>query len=232
MYHLRKVIPLTLAILLTLAVVPASAQDDEADPLEDIGQLDGIESAVIRSWWIDYDALMAASPEAAGAADPLDIIEGTIFLIGQVIELSGEAEAAFELYRDGVIDELARNQAEDEETFEGPIDNLGDSAHGFDISSTDVDAEDFYRYVMVRDDNYYFLIIVAATSPDATSSGDSLAGYLVDEGETSTAEVSFNEDGTSTGGNWGFFPADDHESLGGLVPSVDEVLYPVPDEDA
>lgn len=51
----------------------------------------------------------------------------------------------------------------------------------------------------------------------------------MDDSEASNDEATFAGDGTSTGGNWGFFPDGDHESLDGLAPSVDEVLYPAPD---
>jgi len=68
-----------------------------------------------------------------------------------------------------------------------------------------------------------------ATTEDASGASDSLAGFLVDHGEASNDEATFAGDGTSTGGNWGFFPDGDHESLDGLAPSVDEVLSPAPD---
>lgn len=67
-------------------------------------------------------------------------------------------------------------------------------------------------------------------SSDSTSGGDSLAGYLVEEAEASGDDASFTSDGSSAGGNRGFVPDGGHESLDGLVPAVDEVLCPSPDD--
>jgi hypothetical protein len=234
MHHLRKLTLLLLAALFALTLVPASAQDDIDNALEDVSQLDGIESAVSRSWTFDVDALLAQTPGSASAEDPLAGIAGTIFLTGLVMEFEGdrEAEAAFTLYRDTLAAEFATYANDGEEITESAIDGLGDSAWGIDIHSTADDTEGYYRYLMVQDGTRFFVIVTAATTADATGSADRLAGYLVEDGAASDDDVSFNSDGTSTGGAWDIFPEDGHEALRGLVPAADEVLYPAPDEDA
>lgn len=234
MHQLRKRAFLLLATLFALALAPASAQDDVHGSLEDVSQLEGIESAVSRSWTFDFEAMVPQTPDGASGDDPFAGMDGTIFLTGVVMEFSGDAEAerAFDLYRDTLTGEFATYEDEGQEIAWAEIDGLGDNAWGVDIHSTAEGTEGYYRYLMVQEHAQFFVVVTAATSEDATASADSLASYLVEEGETSGDDVSFAGDGTSTGGNWGFFPEGDHESLTGLVPAADEVLYPAPDENA
>ena len=55
-----------------------------------------------------------------------------------------------------------------------------------------------------------------------------LAAEIATYGEPSTDEPTFREDGTSTGGLWGFMPPADDPLLRGLVPIRDTILYPTP----
>lgn len=60
---------------------------------------------------------------------------------------------------------------------------------------------------------------VATADPTATALG--LATTLVANGQPSPDEAVFYEDGTSTGGDWGFMPAEGDPLLSGLLPNMD-----------
>ena len=89
----------------------------------------------------------------------------------------------------------------------------------------------YYRIVIAQEDEYLFLSMAVSLTEDGNESADDLADYLVNEGEESDDDPEFEVSGSSTGGLWGFFPDDDEDFIGDLVPAGDEITFPVPDED-
>jgi hypothetical protein len=230
-----------MTFLFAFTLIPASAQDDESvGPLEDISQLEGIEAGIARTWSIDFAALAEITPEAGSTPesdsfDPFAGLEGLYFMTGQVMKFDNNehAEAAFELYRDNGVEEIEASVEEgagELEISEEEIDGLGDQAHAFTVFGADETFEGYFRFVFAREDEYVFAVISVATTEDAASVGDSVLELIVDDGEMSGDDEEFVSDGTSTGGLWGFFPDNDHEVFGDLIPATDEILFPVPDE--
>ena len=70
--------------------------------------------------------------------------------------------------------------------------------------------------------------IALSNTPEDATDADALARYLVVEGEDEGSEAIFVAEGASTGGLWGFLPPREHELLSGMVPLMDETLFPLP----
>jgi hypothetical protein len=224
---------LLLAAVTALTLVPAAAQDEEAGPFDDVSQLEGIEEAVARTYSIDFEALMSVTPEDP-EADPFADLEGPVFIFVEAIQFEDDsaAEDAFDLFRDEAVDSMAESEEGVEAEFtEEEIDDLGDQAMAIDMETVEEGEESFLRISIAQQDEYLLMAMTLGTTDDSTENNDALLEYLVDEGEAG-GDVEFDESGSSTGGLFDFFPDDDHESLGGLVVSTDQILFPVPDEDA
>lgn len=94
-----------------------------------------------------------------------------------------------------------------------------------------------FQYVVIQRDEYVFVISsdgrlgpvkeLPATATEASDTILELAIQIAAEGEPSPDEASYAEDGTSTGGLWGFMPETGDPLLMGLVPLWDQLLYPV-----
>ena len=233
MNRLRHLSVLFLAALFALTMAPVAAQEEATSALDDVTQLEGIEAAVGRSYSIDFEALMAITPEA-GADDPFATMEGIVFLFMTALEFDSDdnAEAAFDLVKEeGASSFEGDFEGEDVEFIEGEIEGLGDNAWGIDVVSTSGDTEGVYRIAYAQEDEYLFAVITVATTEDGVTNNDVLLEYLVDEGDKGD-DVEFNADGGSTGGLWDFFPDDDNDALEGVIPSGDETLFPVEEDEA
>jgi hypothetical protein len=229
--HLRRVTVLVMALMMGLALAPAAAQDEETGALEDISQLEGIEDGVARSWSIDYESLMAEA--TIDAEDPFASIEGVFLLYGMVLQFDNDnhAEDAYQQLHDLDDDEWGSDFSEDAEIIREDVDDLGDRAFSLEIADSASDSEGYYRLLFSQKDEYVFVAMALSLTEDGNASADDLADYLVNDGEASNDDPEFNEDGSSTGGLWGFFPDDDDDLLGDLIPAGDEITFPVPDEE-
>src|SRR5680860_417422 len=124
MKHIRRVLLLLMTALLAVTLVPAAAQDEAAGPLDDLSQLEGIESAVNRSYSVDFAALMSITPEDPDA-DPFAGLEGAWLVFMQVIRFDNDdnAEAAYNLVKDEGGESFAASVEGDQTEFsEGDID--------------------------------------------------------------------------------------------------------------
>lgn len=233
---LRKIPVAVVASALALSLAPALAQDEEPGTLDDFSQFEGIESAVARTWSVDFEAMFSITPEA-GEEDPFADMTGVFFLYGMAAEFDSDdnAEAAFEGISEVDDEELLGDMLEDggeAQINREELDDLGDEGLAIDVA---VEGEDgaAYRMNIVRDDEYLLVTMAVSMTEDGNESAENLMDYMVNEGEPGGDEE-FEEDGGSTGGLWDLFPAGD-EDYEGLVPAGDQVVYPVPedeDEDA
>ena len=57
------------------------------------------------------------------------------------------------------------------------------------------------------------------------TAGTATTGTLLSPSDT-PYDITFNEDGTSTGGLWDIFPASDDEAIQGLTNGGDEIIFP------
>ena len=224
------------AVLLLGAMMasPAAAQDDLDDPLEDLESLPGIQNAVARIHTVDYEALMAGMAGTPGAeADPFAAIDGILAINSAVLQFDNEdnASAAYDRVKDAGV--AAMTDGEGTVTSEGDIDDLGNKAWGANFTTQDEDlgGEAFSRVTIAQDNEYVFLTVSISTTEDGAGKSEDVLKHLVNDGEASGDDVSFSSQGGSTGGLWGFFPADDADIFEGLIPGGDEILYPEPDDD-
>jgi hypothetical protein len=233
MNHLRRLsIPL-LGALLALTLIPASAQNSDTNGIEDVSKLEGIQGSVDRSWEsvpsTQATPVVSATPE--GSATPVvSTMSTSLIATVMVFDTDSHAQATFELQRDAFLVGLDGSgsmvEGMDTEMSNQAIENLGNEAHAFDTHFTGEGIDAYSRYLLVWDGETVFFNIIVGPSLEAISAADLVMEYMVDEGGPSPEPETFAADGTSTGGIWGFFPANDHSSLNGLVPTTDQVQFP------
>ena len=232
----RRLIGLMLAMLLALSIVPAFAQDMDdtsEDPLEDLSQFEGIQHGVSRSWSIDFAAMMEMTPTGEDE-DPFADMTG-LFLVGGFIlefEEDGNAEDAFTSFQDLSDEEVAGELDEDGSAtiVREDLDDLGDQATAFTVTTEEEEFGGTYRYVIVQDGNYLLMAITAGTTEEDVAVADEFASEMVDNLDGQSGPGEFDEEGGSTGGLWDIFPSGDDEMFEGLVPLGDEVIYPEEEE--
>ena len=105
------------------------------------------------------------------------------------------------------------------------------------MDSTGGGSDVWLEYAIVQRDQYVFLVTAqgrafsndpASKDIDKTLPTEAIVTAIARDGQPSPNEPTFNEDGTSTGGLWGFMlPADD-PLLAGLAPIHDTVISPTP----
>ncbi len=118
--------------------------------------------------------------------------------------------------------------------------DLGDQATNARLSMTFDDGESARRttYQQIAVQRGEYVIFIGSVSevgpmdelpaePDDFDPLLDLANQIAAEGQPSAEEAIFAEDGTSTGGLWGFMPVSGDPLLIGLVPLMDQILYPV-----
>ena len=110
-----------------------------------------------------------------------------------------------------------------------PVSDLGDIASAATLHTVSGTIETYYRFVLVQEGDYFFLTSALSNTTDDAQDADTLARYLADEGEEQGDEAIFVAEGGSTGGLWGFLPTGDDAVLAGLVPIMDEILFPLPE---
>lgn len=193
------------------------AQEEIDDSLE-IGDLEGIQYGVNRSYIIDYSAMMETM-STPGAE--LEMPTGLFTLSALVLEFddSGNAETAF----GAVNDDVAGEDLMTEEGVEEVDVDLGDNSVAF-AGVEDFDGVESDVFVtIVQADNYLYMVYAGSTEIDLQETVTSFTSTLIDN--EGSGEGEFNEDGTSTGGLWDKFPSSDHEAVAGLT-AFDMVLYP------
>jgi len=234
MYHLRRFTVLVVALLMSLSLVPAAAQDEEGIAIDDISQLDGIEDGVARSWSIDFESLMAeATIDPDSTEDPFADLTGVFVLYGSVMKFDSDNHAAdaYQQLYDADDSEWTADMSSDAEFEREDIDDLGEEAFAMTAASTTEESEGHYRIIIAQDDEYLFFSMAVSMTDDGNQTADDLADYMLNDGEEDGDDPDFDEDGGSSGGLWGFFPDDDEDFLESVVPAGDEITFPAPDED-
>ncbi len=84
------------------------------------------------------------------------------------------------------------------------------------------------RVIIARSDAYILMAFGFGSDAESLQATDDLATWLVTEGAESDEPETFLPTGQSTGGLWGFMPADDASFLANLTVMEDEIIVPVP----
>ena len=207
-----------------LGTTTISAQTPEPSHLPEFAELEGIQSAVVRTWGIDYPAILAATPDYQPdiLGEPLTILGGYVL----AFDSGDNARSAYDAFAANIAAELGTMSASESDTItEEPIDDLGDAAT---VATLVTDTDEYsaaVRYVLALEGSTFFLTMAIANSNDNAQPANELAAWLVNEGEPGDDQILFDPTGLSSGGPWDYFPASDNPLLTGLVPISDEVLY-------
>ncbi len=212
----------------------------------EVKDLTGIVGAVYRAY-ASSDIVPPVDSEAPTRATPM--ADAYVSTMGSqrinvgVYELNSPQDAAAAY--DQITPELVRSLSEvspdgQQVLIVEDIQDVGDQAINARLTMTFDDGESVrkttYQQILIQRGEY--LIMIASRSevgpvdelPAEVDGYDpifDLATQIAAEGEPSSEEAIFAEDGTSTGGLWGFMPVTGDPLLG-LVPLTDHVLYPVP----
>jgi hypothetical protein len=239
MTQFRRITGMLFALLLALTFVPAAAEEETTDPLDDLSQFEGIEFAVSRSWTIDFMAMMEITPED-DAADPFADMEGVWFVTAIVAEFDSDdnADAMYDYFAELEDEELLADLDDPEaEINRDELDDIGDQAQAFTIVTSGEDFGGNIRYSFAQKDNYVFFAFAVSTNEDSEAVSDDLLAAMADEDDHSglgdydpeaTEELDDPEPTmmVHSDGLWEFFPDNDDELFDSLVHGGDEVLYP------
>jgi hypothetical protein len=210
----------------------AAAQDAEDVEEEfDFSQLEGIEQVVGRNYSMDFEALMAASPEAI---EDMTYPTGIVTAFAVVAKFDGDdnAEAGWESLREAFGEQAATMMGtEDAEVTEVDVEDLADNAAGY-TSAVEEDGMTFNVAILIlREGEHAYVSVVSTGGDDATAPATSLAEAMIDA-DAGDGEGEANEDGVYSGGLWDKFPPEGDESVEGLIIATDEVIYPESDDAA
>lgn len=219
---------MALGIVAMLALAhPAAtlAQDSGEDALQ-IKDLPGVQTAVSRTYTLDFEALFAAdgtpTPEATGTQ--LFALGGSIIQFGS----DDDAKAAYATVLDEVQKQSDAGAGTPEAVAFDKIDlggDLGDERTGLRMTGDEtggIAGGDIVALV-VRDGSLIYLITGIADTGDPSDAVVAFAKSVMDA-KSGGDEVTFNEDGTSSGGLWDKFPKTDDPVVAGLPSAMDTDL--------
>jgi hypothetical protein len=218
----RLAVTLLLATVMSLPILAASAQDATEETIFDNpGLMEGIQYGVAREWNSSADL---STPPAEG--------ESLVYLAGGLVyefDTEDNADLAFNQLKEALATYVSEEFGMAADAF--TQEELDDDTFAYHGLIEDGDERVYFKYVVAVEDEYV-LVSVSATSDEAASGiANDLIEYMEDQDDDVSGLGEFNEDGTSTGGLWDFFPAEDDSILEGLGGASDNVVYPV-EEDA
>lgn len=197
-------------LLISVAMVLMLGLNAQGSMAQSFDGFEGVETVYSR----DYTSTSstAAAPNTASAtASPSTNLESTADrrsaeILGITFSSEDDAKAFVDNLRIGIEESAADSPAE----ADAEVKDLEQDAYGF-FAVASFEDSGVNAIILMADGNQAFIIDV--TVPDRDESIDlvnGLADYVLDN-ESENEEVSFNEDGTSTGGVFDRMPAADHE---------------------
>jgi hypothetical protein len=244
----RRIIFLLLSTFLAISALPTAAQTPVARFPPDAQDLAGIQAAVYRDY-VPPD-MFIGSQSVAFEGTPMteeDLIANRVSSIGVfVYELDNvdNSAIAFERLSDGLAGSLVgmSGGTSSEELTTEELTDIGTQAALARLVISDesngTTSETVFEYVTVQRDEYVLVVTVRSNRgpyegsmpdiADLPSAAIDLATGLATNGQASDEAAAFSEDGTSTGGLWGFMPAEGDPLLIGLTPFRDMVMYRPP----
>jgi hypothetical protein len=213
---LFKRIALLLSLVFALAV-SSTAGAQESTPTLNPGDVEGLESGYARMYIADIEAMMATP----GAMEEMSLDDMALSGMGAVFtfEDEGAAEDAFGDFADQFAQGFLEGSGTEAEKSE--IDDLGNQAVEY-FGETEVDEETTSptSMILVQDGEYIYIAMILGGA-DVSENTRAFAEYLLDT-EIPDTEVSFNEDGSSTGGVFDILPNEENADIvQGMVPFMD-----------
>lgn len=212
----------TLAMLLTLGLSFQGVAAQELAPSDagmELEDYEGLQSAYSRSYGVDMDAMMSTpSTEGINLADMMKGVQ----IMGITFDSDDNAQKFIDQGKDELESSLEEMSSGEMKVTVNELDK-GDQGLVVEMDMT-ADVGVFMKMYLVRDGNVVFTVIAMNSDVDsATATGDSVVDYLLDN-ESQSDDVTFNADGTSTGGVFDRMPPVGHESVSGLVIDSDSDL--------
>lgn len=238
----RRIAVLLLTMLLAIPVVAVNAQTPDARGMPEENELTGLQATVWRTY-APADAFVGEGEIAVDDATPnVSAADATglrsISVMVRAFDTADSAASAFEQI--SVAAETSIAPAFPDGTVgitSEDLPTVGTQAMLVRMDYSEDESEFWMEFVTVQRDEYVFFVsangsILFSTPEtddfDKSLPAEAIATAIATDGEPSPDESNFVEDGTSTGGLWGFMiPAND-PLLMGLVPFQDTILYPNP----
>lgn len=222
---MKKLI-LVLTMLLTLGFslqgVAAQTPDSSGAPLGEAMQAEGLESAYDRTYMMDFEALMA-SPSADMAEMDTAAMMRVVSITGMTFDSEDNAKNYVNDMKSQIEDAQESGEmpegTEIRELEDGDIDKDGIVAT---MSMEDLGVNSAIL-VFVDGDQVFMIVAIDADVESAEAKVTDIAKYVVDA-DVENDEVTFNEDGTSTGGVFDRMPEAGNELVGDLTSVTDSVL--------
>ncbi|MCA9833535.1 MAG: hypothetical protein KC435_06305 [Thermomicrobiales bacterium] len=215
----RLFLMLSLLLTVVFSVQGAAAQVGAGEELTNAEDIEGLSAAYSRTYAVDYEALMA-SPSATGLDTAALMQSITIFAY-----VFDDNDAASDFFSD------AKKQYEESltESMEGlgevTVSDLeGVDKDGLQVSIDMADLGMAMNVSVFIDGDTIFIVMVMDADVDAANeTAVNVANYIA-EADVDDEEVTFNEDGTSTGGVFDRFPESGSDEVNGLNVDSDSDL--------
>lgn len=211
---------LLLSLLLTLgfSAQGVAAQMDSGE-ITDASEIDGLDAAYSRNYSVDYEAMMA-SPDALGL-DTASLMQG-VTIFAYVFDNDDSAAAFFKDAKSEYENELSKSMEDMGEVTVSDLEGVDKDGLQVSIDMPDLGmAMDFA--VFIDGNNIFIVMVMDADLESASETAVNVANYIADA-DVKDEEVSFNEDGTSTGGVFDRFPASGSDEVNGLNADSDTDL--------
>ena len=189
----------------------ATSEEEEFD----LGSLDGIQYGVSRYYGREYSP--AASTDTAPATEAPAAITG---MGGIILEFDTDdnARSAYDRLTE---DDLLKSEFTGDDSEGWDVD-LGDESTGYKSAEESDGATENAAFILFQKGNYIYMSFAEGTNMDVESAVKDFGNAMMDA--DGSGEGDFKDDGTSTGGLWDKFKADE-ELVAGLIPA-DDILYP------
>lgn len=221
----------TLSLLLTLGLSTAgvAAQTDgvEAPELEGLGDafdVEGLQSVYDRTFSVDFETMMASPDSDTGELD-MSAMMNIISIQGMTFDSEDSASA----YIDDMNSELEAAM-EDEEAVamleNVEISDLEDfDVNGIRVETSMPEMDVSASMIVFSDGNHVFQIMAMnADAETAQSTADEVAQFVIDA-DVENEDVTFSNDGTSTGGVFDRMPTSGDEIVGDLTSATDTEIH-------
>jgi hypothetical protein len=227
---------LTITMLLTLgfSFQGVAAQTPDATPAAPMGeamQAEGLVSAYDRTYTVDFEAMMSspsadmASPAAATASPAAEMNTAPVMRVVSITGITFNSEDNARSYLEDMKSQIYEAQEAGEMPEGTEVKDLEDFDKDGFIATLSMEDIGVYSSIMafVDGDQVFMIVSLDADVETATTVVNDVATYIVDT-KVENDEVTFNADGTSTGGVFDRMPQAGSDLMGNLSIVTDAVL--------
>ncbi len=219
----KLILTLTLLLSLGFSLPAVAAQTPVAEGTPVMGgemDIEGMESVYDRTYMVDFEAMMA-SPSADLASMDTAAMMRMVSVQGVTFDTDENAEA----YLADMKSQIEAAQESGDEMSDIEVQPLeGMDRDGLLITTFMDDLGIGSAAIIFVDGNQVFMIVAIDSELEPATTLATDVAMFVNEAETETDEVTFNEDGTSTGGVFDRMPAAGDDLVSDLPSVADTAL--------